>query len=896
MGRVKRAAVGKTEYVRVISDIKGVDFSLDPSAIDNGRLPIIENMYRCYSSGDGPMLESIPGYRQITELSGRRINSLFVQKVADGEEYLLIHAGRELYRIAISERDEVDDIAPIASLKDTRSAGFSFGDNFYIIDGESITYVDKEGNAHTTSEDGARYVPTTYRDGEPVEEANLLGGEFIEEATLSDPYRLFYGTKEIAFTVTSHTKRLCTVSGVGAEFSGALYIPPYAKIGEHTYTVTGIAERAFKNNTAISAVIIANGPEKIGRFAFEACTSIKLVSIPDSVGDIGERAFYGCSGINEMYLGEGLTRVDASSFTNCNDVLELHYHSDAEDFKRIEGFDYIPYININYLSAYNEITLRIPLRTKSASVTRVTVGDEDANFVTEMKDGLVGSVIFSYPDMTTLTSKTVRVRGLVDACTPQYATHGQDVREIYPECLPLGCTVAQVFDGRIFLSGNPRAPGMIFFSGDKQRAAEPGLYFGALDYLSVGSSSYKTRAMLAAQDTLAVFKCGDGADGGIFYLKRISLYDRVRTVGYEVNYVHNGIYADGDATAFFDDLLFLSKKGLCGLDKSASGIGRNITCRSEKVNNRLLYEDISGIRMAIWCGYLVLAARNRLYLADSRATYSDKGGRGYEWFYVTGVGGGGDRLPVYRFASVGYGKDYGVYLTPDRIVDKSKSIYKIPDSDYSVMGRSYYTELDGHKYHVYLTDEIRCDDRSPISAVASAGDLLFFGCEDGGIYVFNNDLISSTPDHVTSANEDHTGAVIEGEIHPDYYSFSGVWPRYSIGTGYDDLGVPYMTKSAIYGSLVLTLRARGGARVGIYSGDRDMLSENDAGVGALDFYSLAFDNLTFETEARKKRALMIRERGFAERDLRVICDRPRSPIGIFSIAYRYKICGRIKAR
>ena len=91
-------------------------------------------------------------------------------------------------------------------------------------------------------------------------------------------------------------------------------------------------------------------------------------------------------------------------------------------------------------------------------------------------------------------------------------------------------------------------------------------------------------AMLAAQETLAVFKSGDGADGGIFYCKRQKLYDRVRTVGYEVSYTHNGIYAAGDAIAFFDDLLFLSKKGLLGLDKSANGISRSIACRSLNVN------------------------------------------------------------------------------------------------------------------------------------------------------------------------------------------------------------------------------------------------------------------------------------------------------------------------
>ena len=895
MAKTKGVPSKRVEYERVISNIKGVDFSCDPEAISLGRLPVIENMYRSYSSPDGAMLESIPGYRQLTDLSGKRINSLFIQKVKDGEEYLLIHAGNGLYRIPIKERDRIGELTPIAALSDGRSVGFPYGDDFYIIDGKRIIRIDKDGSARTTSEAGGRYTPITYRDGEPVEQANLLGGGFIEEVTVNEPYRLFYGTPSITYTVISHTKRSCAVSGVEPGFSGALYIPPYARIGNEVYTVARIADHAFENNTSITSLIIASGPELIGRFAFAGCTGLRVASIPDTVGEIAESAFLGCEALSEVYLGEGLSRVSVNAFGDCN-IDDIHYGSDKGDFNKIDGYANIPYSRINYLSSYGEITLRIPLRTKAERVSEVALGEESVEFVTEICDGQVTSVIFSYPDVTQISSKTVRVCGEVSAKTAQYATHGQDVRELYAEDLPVGCTVAQVFDGRIFLSGNPKAPGMIFFSGDKQRGADKGLYFGALDYLSAGSSSYKTRAMLAAQDTLAVFKGGDGADGGIFYYKRIKLHDRVRTVGYEVSYVHNGIYADGDAIAFFDDLLFLSKKGLCGLDKNANGIGRNITCRSEKVNSRLLSEDISGIRMTSWCGYLVLAVGNRIYLADSRATYSEKSGRGYEWFYLTDVGGSVDPTPIYRFASIPYEDGYAVYHTPDAAVDGSRNVYVIPHSADSALGLCYYTEIDGRKYHVYRTEEYSCDSLSPISAVASTEELLFFGTENGGLYLFNNDLISKIPEGVISANEEVTDLIGAKELHPELYSFAGVWPRYSLGTGNDDLGVPYMTKSAVFGSLVLTLCARGSAMLGVYNGNVLRADDKDAAVGALNFYSLTFDNLTFETDVRKKRVFRLRERGFAERDMRVICDRPRSPIGIYSIAYRYRICGRIKAR
>ena len=896
MREIKKAVSSSGEYARVINHIRGVDFSGDPDAISEGRLPIIENMYRNYSSVDGAILESIPGFRRIANFTGKKINALFMQKISDKEEYLLVHAGVDLYRISLDKRDEISAPRSIATLKDSRSTGFSFGDKFYILDGERITCVDKEGAAYTTDDGCVIYTPTTYHNGEPKEQANLLGGEFFEEVTVDDPYKLSYGSPEIKYEIISHKDKLCSVSGLEEGFSGELYIPSYVKIGGELYSVNMIADHAFEGKTDISSLIIANGATEIGRYAFSGCTALSLIVLPNSLKKIGEYAFNGCQLINNLYIGEGLSEIDSATFQNCRSIKNLHYFSDKDKFTAIKNYQGMPYVSIHYLSSYKQIALRIPMTTRTKNVTEVTLDTKGLVFDTEIKNGFIAYVILSCPNVTTISNETVRIRGELEAQTSQYAIHGQDARDLYSGDLINGCTVAQVFDGRIFLSGNPKAPSAIFFSGDKLNGYDGGLYFGALDYITVGSSHYATRAMLAAHETLAVFKSGDGADGGIFYYKRQKLYDKVRTVGYEISYAHNGIHADGDAIAFYDELLFLSRKGLCSLEKNSSGISRNISCKSLKVNSRLLSESISDIRMASWLGYLVLAAGNRMYLLDSRATYSDKNGKGYEWFYLTSIGVSEDDRNVFRFASVPYGTEHTVYHAPDTRVPSELDIYLIPGSESTAMGRSYYTRINEKSYHVYKTEEVYGAGLSPISAIASTEDLLFFGCECGALCVFNNDLISNSPERIISANDDHSDACAEGELHSDHYSFAGVSARYVIGTGNDDLGIPYMAKSTVTGSLVLTVRARDSAALSVYMNDDEIKEGHGAGVGTLNFYDLTFDNLTFDTDVRKKRVFRLRERGFAERDMRVISDRPHSPIGILSLAYRYKICGRIKAR
>ena len=79
----------------------------------------------------------------------------------------------------------------------------------------------------------------------------------------------------------------------GTDYSGSVTLPPKVTYDGTTYTVTEITQYAFRNNTQLTAVTIANTVTRIGRLAFYNCSSLATIKIPDSVTYIGTVAFLG---------------------------------------------------------------------------------------------------------------------------------------------------------------------------------------------------------------------------------------------------------------------------------------------------------------------------------------------------------------------------------------------------------------------------------------------------------------------------------------------------------------------------------------------------------------------------------------------------------------------------
>ena len=142
-----------------------------------------------------------------------------------------------------------------------------------------------------------------------------------------------------------------------------------------SYPVVGIADYAFYNNTALTAVYFPNTLRYIGEYAFYGCTSLlgdlgqtiwsvrsevsAILTIPNSVTYIGAYAFGGCDSLAEVALGSSVesigdgafsdctaletiniptsvTTIGNSVFTGCDSLVKVRYEGSADDKENID--------------------------------------------------------------------------------------------------------------------------------------------------------------------------------------------------------------------------------------------------------------------------------------------------------------------------------------------------------------------------------------------------------------------------------------------------------------------------------------------------------------------------------------------------------------------------------
>lgn len=80
----------------------------------------------------------------------------------------------------------------------------------------------------------------------------------------------------------------------------SLKIAAAVRLGGHTYAVTSIAAKAFKNSRFLKQLTIGKNVVSIGNQAFANCTALKKAEIGKSVRTIGVRAFYGCKNLKTI--------------------------------------------------------------------------------------------------------------------------------------------------------------------------------------------------------------------------------------------------------------------------------------------------------------------------------------------------------------------------------------------------------------------------------------------------------------------------------------------------------------------------------------------------------------------------------------------------------------------
>jgi len=92
--------------------------------------------------------------------------------------------------------------------------------------------------------------------------------------------------------------------------------PPTLKHITIPNTVTSICEKAFRNQTALSSVVLSNSLSIIPTDMFYGCKSLNDVKIPSSITKINDGAFYECS-LNEVVIPNSVTDIGSYAFAHC---------------------------------------------------------------------------------------------------------------------------------------------------------------------------------------------------------------------------------------------------------------------------------------------------------------------------------------------------------------------------------------------------------------------------------------------------------------------------------------------------------------------------------------------------------------------------------------------------
>ena len=195
----------------------------------------------------------------------------------------------------------------------------------------------------------------------------------------------------------------------------------------------------------------------------------------------------------------------------------------------------------------------------------------------------------------------------------------------YPERIK-NCTMLQVFDNRVFFSGNKDYPNTVYHC-----SLDDPSYCSDLDYYHEGLDNAAVKGLVAGNNALWVFREPSQANTTVFYHTPTIDSDYGKIYPSQHSSVTTGCV--GKAVNFNDDIVFFSERGMEGISGDVT-TEQVLGHRSSLVDRKMITEeDYKNMVLAEWEGYLLVFIGDKVYLADSRTAFTNQGHTEYEWFY-----------------------------------------------------------------------------------------------------------------------------------------------------------------------------------------------------------------------------------------------------------------------
>lgn len=890
------------EYNQYYGDFRGVDFSSDHSQVHAQRLAYSVNMYKDYLSGEGKAIETIPGFRRRFQApDGSVIYGIhkLTQKI-DGEEItkVLIHAGKNLYLWENYPQSANVECHITASVPAATGSAYkiTLPEDVYSV----VKLTDAEETDLTLSQtyDRTGHILTvsgvTLTEGDPLLVTYYQG--ICEDAIYSSMNK----QKSQSFVFNN---RLYMLDGNSylvydgetvKDASSYGYIPTtYINNKPGTYGARGTEYEARNMlNPSFKETFRSSSDAKIGNGTILALSIDNVTSIDQVRGKQGS-----------VWPGSVWRTLTEASSHEEEYQLEKPYES-ADEFDEY-GNPIMIYTGVRVVWSGDYY----PITDEDKSQGRIRFRNDD-DYTED----------FSEVEITA-TKPVTSITGITDNTESTENIIGH-------------CTLFSLFDNRVFLSGNPDFPNHIFYCGRNSSGYVDPTYFPLLNYQQDGISQSPVTGMIPVADTLLVLKADTDQDGVAYFHTPTETGSNIQPRIYPSSRGLSGIGCLGACTNFLDDPVFVSRFGLEGVGQLSVRYERAIEHRSSLVDAKLLNTDLTNAQLAEWNGYLLLLVDGKLFLADSRQTFTHtEGTPQYEWYYLDEIGVYDGQYPEFLYSgempsalentTVPYEKDGTKYEIPLQLANRiyqpgleecnlTGEIVNAPDStgasSTDVSFVLLYKTIDGITYpmKVYFTvNEIRNPSSGELirreaylceptgaqtggvfrkaSVIRSEDRNIFFGTENGIVCSFNFDKRES-----------------DGSIPSKWYSFDGRTIISGAATKLDNCGIPHLTKSTIRKSTVIKTRsmAESAAKVRVRTNNNPykQVARQIARINAtqFSFEDMDFGDFTFITTDQSLFAVREKEKKWVEKQYFVYSDEYCKPFSLYYISYRYRVAGRYR--
>lgn len=585
------------------------------------------------------------------------------------------------------------------------------------------------------------------------------------------------------------------------------------------------------------------------------------------------------------------------------------------------------YMNEDNLDEVTEVKVYGEVVSKS----EYTVEDPTAGKITfttaPVKPETKGHPEF-YPGIEITAKKTWKsVSGVTDGM--------ENIHELITEC-----TIATVFDNRVFLSGNPAYPNHIFYCGRNSTGYVDPTYFGVLNYMQDGFGNSPITGMIPVADTLMVLKNDTQQDGSTYYHSAYDTGKDIQPRIYPSQQGLAGIGCLGACVNFLDDPIFISRLGVEGIGQLSVRYERAVEHRSSLIDAKLVNMNLENAVLTEWNGYLVLLVDGNIFLADSRQKYTHAiGVPQYEWYYLEGIGVYKDQYKEYRYSSrendealgatirhctvCGNNADVCTCGNQNGIVelvlklspDMNGEVVNPPDELSGMSTKTVHCDMLTIPYYDAETDKTLTFEKGvfytvseifsmttgesigyeaylceapgnkiggefkPATVVKTIGSNLFFGTENGVICSFNFDKRNS-----------------EGEISPADYAFDDRTIVCGCATKMDCCGIPHLTKSTVKKSTVIKTKSMqiSAAKVKVRTNRKPYEQIARINSAVFSFEDIDFADYSFVTTDQSLFSVKEKEKKWVEKQYYIYSDEYLRPFALYYVTYRYNVAGRYK--